>query len=339
MLEQLFLDDDRPFGRPVVVVSADSAQVYRGMDIGSAKPGPELLSRLPHELIDLRNPDEPFSVGDFVALADDACRRVIAGGALPVISGGTAYYIKAFIMGLFTAPKADPDIRAAVATEMAEKGRLAMLAELARVDPVSAARIAPADGYRISRALEVYRCSGRPLSEFAVPELPRAEWNVLPLGLDRPRDELYARIRLRVDAMMSAGLPAEVDALLAAGYDRGDPGMKAIGYAEFLDSGIKDPASGMGDPASGMGDPASGMGDPASGMGDPASEGLDPKVDRLGPEIDRLDLDAVGDAIALHTRHYAKRQLTFMRSLPGVAWFNADDVDGVRIGIENFLSC
>jgi tRNA dimethylallyltransferase len=296
MLERLFLDDDRPFSRPVVVVSADSAQVYRGLDIGSAKPDAGLLARLPHELINLRNPDETFSVGDFVALADDACRSAIAGGAVPVISGGTAYYLKAFVMGLFAAPKADPAIRAAVAAEMAEKGNVAMLAELARVDPVSAIRIAPADGYRIGRALEVYRCSGRPLSDFAVPDEPRAEWDVLPLGLDRPRDELYARIRLRVDAMMAAGLPAEVASLLSSGYGQGDPGMKAIGYAEFLDAGL-------------------------------AEKGLT-----------GLDLPAVADDIALHTRHYAKRQLTFMRSLHKVDWFDADDVDGVRSAIMDFLS-
>jgi tRNA dimethylallyltransferase len=291
MLEKLFLDNDRPFGRPVVVVSADSAQVYRGMDIGSAKPEPKLLSRIPHELIDVRNPDEAFSVGDFVALADEACHRAIARGALPVVSGGTAYYIKAFIMGLFTAPKADPDIRAAVAAELAEKGNAAMLAELAKVDPVSAARIFPADGYRIARALEVYRCSGRPLSDFPIPDAPRLEWNVLPLGLDRPRDQLYDRIRLRVEAMMAAGLPAEVEGLLAAGYGRGDPGMKAIGYAEFME--------------------------PGSGI---------------------HDSGAIADAIVLHTRHYAKRQLTFMRSLSRVRWFDADDVDGVRSAMEDFLS-
>ena len=296
MLEKLFLDNDRPFERPVVVVSADSAQVYRGMDLGSAKPDPRLLSRLPHELLDLRTPDETFSVGDFVAMADEACRKAIAGGALPVVSGGTAYYIKAFIMGLFTAPKADPEIRAAVAAELAERGSVAMLAELARVDPVSAGRIAPADAYRISRALEVYRSSGRPLSDFAIPSLPRADWDVLPLGLDRPREELYTRIHQRVAAMMAAGLPGEVEALVAAGYGPGDPGMKAIGYAEFLESAQGGPAAGT------------------------------------------VDLAAIADAIVLNTRHYAKRQLTFMRSLSKVLWFNADDVSGVRSAIEEFLS-
>ena len=289
MLERLFLDNDRPFNRPVVVISADSAQVYRGMDLGSAKPDPELLSRLPHALIDLRNPDENFSVGDFVALADEACRKAIDDGALPVLSGGTAYYIKAFILGLFTAPKADPEIRAQVALEMAEQGNQAMLAKLASVDPVSAARIAPADGYRIARALEVYRCSGRPLSEFAVPSLPRADWKVLALGLDRPRNQLYHRIEQRVQAMMAAGLVAEVEGLVAAGYGPGDPGMKAIGYAEFLD-----------------------------------------------PE--NHDRAAIAAAITLHTRHYAKRQLTFMRSLRDVLWFNADDVVRVRNAIDSFLS-
>lgn len=304
MLEKLFLDNDRPFGRPVVVVSADSAQVYRGLDLGTAKPEPALLSRIPHELIDLRYPDETFSVGDFIALADQACSRAIASGALPVVSGGTAYYIKAFIMGLFTAPKADPDVRAAVAAELAARGMQAMLAELARVDPVSAARIAPADAYRISRALEVYRCTGRPLSEFAIPELPRSDWKVLPLGLDRPREELYGRIRQRVTQMMAAGLPDEVEALLAAGYGPGDPGMKAIGYAEFLDSSMFDASS-----------------------------------HHLDFSSSTHDLAAIADAITLHTRHYAKRQLTFMRSLSGVLWFNAADVDGVRKTIEDFLSC
>jgi tRNA dimethylallyltransferase len=302
MLEKLFLDNDRPFKRPVVVVSADSAQVYRGMDIGTAKPDDRLLKKLPHELLNVRYPDEAFSVGDFVSLADEACRRIIAGGGLPVISGGTAYYIKAFIMGLFSAPKADPAIRQAVAHEMEAKGNKAMLAELARVDPVSAARIAPADGYRIARALEVYRCAGRPLSDFAVPVVPRAQWQVCALGLDRPRQDLYQRIRIRVESMIAAGLPAEVLSLLAAGYDRNAPGMKAIGYAEFLDSQPDDCA-----------------------------------CKESGRETTLFDLEAITQAITLHTRHYAKRQLTFMKSLRDVTWFNADDIHGVRTTIEEFL--
>jgi tRNA dimethylallyltransferase len=325
MLEKLFLDNDRPFGRPVVVISADSAQVYRGMDIGSAKPEPSLLSRLPHELINLRYPDETFSVGDFVALADEACHRAIARGALPILSGGTAYYIKAFIMGLFSAPKADPAIRAAVEAERAEKGNAAMLAELAKVDPVSASRIAPADGYRIGRALEVFRCSGRPLSDFAVPDLPRADWTVLPLGLDRPRAELYARIRLRVEAMMAAGLPAEVENLLASGYGPGDPGMKAIGYAEFLDSGT-------------LIQPIIGSNSGANAR-EPEAITREPGANARDSGIHARDLVAITDAIDLHTRHYAKRQLTFMRGLHNVHWFHADDVAGVRSEIEAFLCC
>jgi len=277
-IERLAHDDRLP-RKPVVVVSADSVQVYRGLDIGSAKPDPAERSRMRHELIDILDPSEAFSVGDFARLADDACGRALADGALPVLSGGTAYYVKAFLYGQPPAPPSDPAVRTAIQAELAGRGPAALRAELERVDPASAARIAPADHYRLSRALEVYRCSGQPLSSFVPPTEPRARWDKLVLGLDRPRDELYARIAARVDAMLAAGLADEVATLRKAGYGPGDPGMRAIGYAEFLDGA--------------------------------------------------QDLRAIGDAIKLHTRHYAKRQLTFMRSLPGVRWFSADDYDGI----------
>jgi tRNA dimethylallyltransferase len=278
-------NDDRLPRKPVVLVSADSVQVYRGLDIGSAKPSAQERSRLRHELIDIRRPSEPFSVGDFARLADEACERAAAEGALPVLSGGTAYYVKAFLYGQPPAPPADPTVRAAIQAELAELGPEALRAELARVDPASAARIAPADLYRTTRDLEVYRCSGLPLSSFVPPDLPRSRWDALVVGLDRPRDELYARIEARVDAMLAAGLEAEVASLVAAGYGPLDPGMRAIGYAELL-----------------------------SGSGQAARE-----------------------AIKLHTRHYAKRQLTFMRSIPGVRWFHADDYDGVLGAIVPWL--
>jgi len=280
-------NDDRLPRKPVVVVSADSVQVYRGLDIGSAKPSREELGRIRHELIDVLPPSEPFSVGEFVRLADEACERAAARGALPVLSGGTAYYAKAFLFGPPPAPPSDPAVRDAVASELAARGPDALRAELAAVDPESAARIAPADLYRISRAVEVYRCSGRPLSSFAPPAAPRERWDALVVGLDRPRDELYARIEARVDAMMEAGLEAEVRALIEAGYGPGDPGMKAIGYAEFLDG----------------------------------SSSRDEAV----------------AAIKLHTRRYAKRQLTFMRSIPGVRWFQADDYDGISAAVGSWL--
>lgn len=286
--------DDRLRRRPVVLVSADSVQVYRGLDIGSAKPSPDERSRVRHELIDILDPSEPFSVGEFVRLADEACERACADGALPLLSGGTAYYVKAFVEGAPPAPPADPAVRARVRAELAERGPEALRRELARVDPESAARIAPADLYRITRALEVYRCSGLPLSSFKPTGEPRGRWDTLALGLDRPRDELYARIDARVEAMLEAGLAREVEALVAAGYGKDAPGMKALGYAQFMD----------------------------------ALEAADfPSLDMR--EIERL--------IKRDTRHYAKRQLTFMRSLPGVLWFGADDYEGILSAIAAWL--
>jgi tRNA dimethylallyltransferase len=279
--------DDRLRKKPVVVVSADSVQVYRGMDIGSAKPDAAERQRTRLELVDILEPSQPFSVGEFVRLADEACTRAVADGALPILSGGTAYYIKAFMFGPPPAPPSDPVVRAAIQAELASRGAEALRQELAVVDPESAARLAPADLYRITRALEVYRCCGRPLSSFK-PELkPRPRWDTLALGLDRPREELYSRIEARVDAMVTAGLPAEVEALRAAGYGPDAPGMKAIGYAEFLHDG------------------------------------------RSLPET-------IAD-IKLHTRHYAKRQLTFMRSLPGVRWFGAEDYEGIVATVAGWL--
>lgn len=280
--------DDRLRKRPVVVVSADSVQAYRGLDIGSAKPGPAELAALPHELIDILDPDQPFSVGDFLRMADDACGRSIARGALPIVSGGAAYYLRAFIYGSPPAPPADLSVRSAVQAELAERGLSALRRELELVDPASAARIAPADAYRTARALEVFRCSGKPLSSFVPPSEPRRRWDILALGLDRPRPELYARIDARVDAMLKAGLEAEVRSLVAAGYGPLAPGMRAIGYAEFL-----------------------------------AGEG---------------DVSRVADLIKLHTRRYAKRQLTFMRSLPGVRWFAADDYEGLAAALFDWLA-
>ncbi len=291
-IERLRRDDRLP-RKPVVVVSADSAQVYRGLDIGSAKPSPAERRETRHELIDILDPSEPFSVGEFCRLADEACERAGAEGALPVLSGGTAYYVKGFIYGPPPAPPADASIRAELRRELSVRGPAALRAELEAVDPVSAARIAPADLYRTTRALEVYRCSGRPLSGYEPPTEPRPRWDCLVVGLDRPREELYARIGARVDAMLASGLEREADALIAAGYGRDAPGMKAIGYAEFLDA-------------------------------------------PTGPD-GRRDVRAVADAIKLHTRRYAKRQLTFMRAIPGVRWFGADDYDGVADAAAEWL--
>jgi len=284
LLERLFCRPDALLPDGAEVVSADSVQVYRGLDIGSAKPEPALLEKLPHHLIDIRSPQQNFSLGDFVALADQACADISARGCLPVVSGGTAFYLKAFLFGLPASPPADLAVRAALQAELATLGPEPLRAELERVDPVSAQRIAPADHYRLQRALEVWRCAGRPLSSFEVPVRPRGRWDILALAIDRPRPELYARIDARVETMLDAGLEAEVAALQASGCTAATPAMKGIGYAEFFATALADQP----------------------------------------PAARRAALAA---AIAQNSRRYAKRQLTFMRSLPGVRWFQADDPD------------
>jgi tRNA dimethylallyltransferase len=219
------------------VISADSMQAYRGLDIGTAKPDAGLLARLPHRLLDIRDIDEQYSAGDFARLADLACAEIAAAGKLAVVSGGTGYYVRNFICGLPAAPAADPRIREEVTRDLAERGPGALRAELAALDPESAARIHAKDLYRLTRALEIIRATGRPLAEFAAPTGPRPGLRLAVVGVSRPREELAARIDARVDAMMEAGLAEEVAALRRGGRGAGDPGMQAIGYREFLAAG------------------------------------------------------------------------------------------------------
>jgi tRNA dimethylallyltransferase len=217
------------------VVSADSMQAYRGLDIGTAKPDSLLLSRLPHRLIDIKDSAEQYTVGDFVRLADAACAEARAGGRLPIIAGGTGFYVKNFICGLPSAPAADPELRAAIAAELEERGAAALRAELEASDPASAARIHPNDLYRLTRAIEILRSTGRPMADFAPSLRPRPGYRFAVFGLSRPREELSVRIDARVDAMMAEGLPEEVESLHAAGHGPEEPGMQAIGYREFFE--------------------------------------------------------------------------------------------------------
>ena len=200
------------------VVSADSMQVYRGMDIGTAKPAAELLHRLPHHLIDICDPSEQFHLGEFVRLADKAVKEILARGSVPIISGGTAYYFKHFLYGLPAVPPGDPDQRHEIEAEAKQVGNTEMLRRLAEVDPPSAARISENDRYRIVRALEVFRTAGRPLSSFPPPTTLRPGLKPLIIGLSRPREELYRRIDRRVEEMIRQGLAAEVEKLRTQGY-------------------------------------------------------------------------------------------------------------------------
>ena len=216
------------------VVNADSIQVYRHLDIGSAKANAETLQAIPHYLIDVFDPWQQFSVGDFVTYADQACREIHAQGKIPVLSGGTAFYFKHFYFGLAEAPPSDESVRLRLAQEIEKRGDAWAFARLSSVDPPSAKRIHPSDMYRVSRALEVYEGSGRPLSSYSIPSTPRNGMNPLVIGLYRDGDELKQRIALRVAQMFSEGLVEEIRHLIDMGADESWPGLQGIGYKEFF---------------------------------------------------------------------------------------------------------
>jgi tRNA dimethylallyltransferase len=303
---------------PLEVISADSMQAYRGMDIGTAKPGPEELSRLPHRLIDIRDPDEQYTVGDFVHLADEACELLSAAGRLPVVAGGTGFYVRNFIFGLPSSPAASPALREAVARDLEALGPEALRAELEAGDPESAARIHANDVYRLTRAVEILRATGRPMADFAPSSSPRGRYRFLPVELSRPREELSRRIDARVDAMFARGLAAEVVALAERGYGPEAPGMKAIGYREFFAKGIRgtDSLRGAGYAGGVSGDRAVGLegGQPDAPVGDQGAGDAESCLRDLSP----AGLAAISEEIKLDTRQYAKRQETFFRGLPGL---------------------
>ena len=213
------------------------------MSIGSAQPPKELLDTLPHHLIGICDPSEEFSVADFVCNADLLCKAITERGKLPVVLGGTAFYIKHFMYGMPVTPQADPLMRVQLQKKMQRVGAEAMHNELAAFDPVSATKIHIHDGYRILRAHEVYYASGRPLSSFELSYRYREGFRFCPIFLDRPRSELYRRIEDRVDEMFKQGLQDEVARLVSQGCTAAFPAMKAIGYREFFELSPDMPAA------------------------------------------------------------------------------------------------
>jgi len=217
------------------LISMDSAMVYRGMDIGSAKPSPEELARAPHRLIDIRDPAEPYSAAEFRTDALLAMREISAAGRIPVLVGGTMMYAQRLLVGVANLPAADASVRAELERMAERKGLAALHAELARVDPESAARIHPNDPQRLMRALEVYRVSGRPLTALWQEQRPETfPWRTLSIGVS-PGDRriLHARIAERFEAMLANGLLEEVAALRARGdLHAGLPSMKSVGYRQ-----------------------------------------------------------------------------------------------------------
>ena len=216
----------------VEIVSVDSALIYRGMDIGTAKPTRAERAAVPHHLVDVIDPTERYSAARFIVDANRQIDAIRARGALPLLVGGTMLYFKALFDGLDVLPAADPLVRAELDERAARDGWPALHAELALVDPVAAARIAPLDAQRIQRALEVHRVSGRPLSSWHTGHAARRQPPLIAL---EPADRgwLHARIEARFDAMLASGFVAEVEALRARGDLRAEmPSMRAVGYRQ-----------------------------------------------------------------------------------------------------------
>jgi len=217
------------------VVSADSMQVYRGMDIGTAKPTNEERKGIPHHLIDVVDPVLPFSVADYVALARPALRAILSRGATPVVCGGTGQYISALVDGLeFHSAPPDLAVRARLLEAVEHLGNPAMLERLAAVDPEAAARLHPNDRKRILRALEVFETSGETLTEMnrRSRSLPK-QFDFRTFVLDPDRETLYRRCDARVDRMVDQGLLDEVRRLEGRGVPRSAIAMQAIGYKEM----------------------------------------------------------------------------------------------------------
>jgi len=258
---------------PVEIVSVDSAQVYRGMDIGTAKPSAADRRAVPHHLIDILDPTERYSAGRFRDDALEIAQEVLARGKTPLFVGGTMLYYRALAEGLDDMPPADPGIRRQIDREAASRGWPALHAELAKLDPRTAARVKPADAQRIQRALEVHRSTGKPLSEFQSGKRPSLPFELKTFALvPSDRTELHRRIAERFDAMLRAGLVEELK-MLKSKFDLSAelPSMRCVGYRqawEFLDGAF--------------------------------------------------DANTLREKGVAATRQLAKRQLTWLRSLPGI---------------------
>ena len=263
---------------PAEIISVDSALVYTGMDIGTAKPTAHELATVPHHLINIRDPLHAYSAAEFVADAQQLINDISARGKLPLLVGGTMLYFKALFDGLDDMPKADAAVRAVIASEALLKGWPALHAELAEVDPITAARLEPQDSQRISRALEVFRLSGQPLSFFhqrnAMKNIAghaRLESATTLISLEpENRSWLHGRIAERFDSMLSSGFMDEVLALRARGDLNADlPSMRCVGYRQAWE----------------------------------ALDGIIP-------------LSELRDRGVFATRQLAKRQITWLRSMP-----------------------
>ena len=217
------------------IVSADSRQVYRFMDIGTAKPTPDDCRRIPCHMIDVVNPDEEYTVADYSRGAQEAIRKIFDKGKIPLLVGGSGLYVRAVIDGIFPCPGENPEVRKKLRMEAKEFGLASLYEKLSRLDPTASSRIHPNDERRIIRALEIYETTGRRISALQEQATSRnGGYSPVMIGLNRPRWELYRRIDERVEAIFQHGFIEEVKLLFEKGYGESLISMEAFGYREVM---------------------------------------------------------------------------------------------------------
>ena len=274
------------------ILTADSRQVYRGMDIGTDKPTIEERQGVPHRLIDLADPDEAFNTGWYRRAALDEIARLYAAGRVPFVTGGTGLYIRTLVRGLCVAPVADPELRAQLVQVSREQGRERLYAELVVVDPVTAARLHPNDEAKVIRALEVQRLLGQPLSALHHHHgLQEDQFSACLIGLQRPKEELYCRIEERIDWQLAHGMVQETRSLLDRGYGRQLGSMKGLGYRHI--------------------------------------------AAHVAGEYDEREMIRV---FKRDTRRFAKRQMTWFRSEPGIRWVSIEKDEPLEHTVGKVIS-
>ncbi|MFQ5641519.1 MAG: tRNA (adenosine(37)-N6)-dimethylallyltransferase MiaA [bacterium] len=216
------------------IVSCDSRQVYRFMDIGTAKPTADQLSRIPHHFIDIKDPNETYSAGEYGADAREAIEAFFSQGKTPIVVGGSGLYIRALVDGLFGPKISDPAVKNELRARLDDVGLRALFQELHKIDPVTAARLHATDSQRILRALEVFQITGRPFSEYLRKKTVPANFEPFFVGLTLARERLYAKIESRVEHMLELGLIDEVKGLLNKGYGAHLTALQSVGYKEAI---------------------------------------------------------------------------------------------------------